>query len=286
MRFVTYINENYKKALNIGEPETGSKYSDDAVARRIKEIEAGIKDANKLPDDEAKESILADLEDKLDKWQNVDQETEAPKAAAPPEGEEEGEEAGEEAGEEEADADAEEEEAAKDKEDKEKDREDKAIEKDDKATDRDEKREKEREKKEKEREKQKEKGMKKEGLSFKDYMHLNEAKEVEPIFNITNVKDVCKQLQKGIKAPFVNIRYSELGGAENVSILMVISLDEKSTWLNNILENSRYFRMSLNQPNILEQFVKNYTITKNFRKSRPKNIKMVIDKINAYIKQV
>jgi len=173
MRFKNYINENYKKALNIGEPETGGKYSDDSVQRRIKEIEAGIKDANKLPDDEHKEGIIADLEDKLDKWSNVDQETEAPKSAAPPEGEE-GEEGEEEAGgEEEADAEAEEEEAAKDDEDKEKEREDKDIEKDDKAVERDEKREKEREKKEKEREKKREKGQKKEGMNFKQYMYLN-----------------------------------------------------------------------------------------------------------------
>jgi len=167
MRFKNYINENYKKALNIGEPETGGKYSDDSVARRIKEIEAGIKDANKLPDDEHKEGIIADLEDKLDKWQNVDQETEAPKSAAPPEGEEE-----DETGEEEAAK--EEEEAAKEEEDKEKDREDKEIEKDDKAAERDEKREKEREKKDKEREKMREKSQKKESImKFKDYL-INE----------------------------------------------------------------------------------------------------------------
>lgn len=172
MKFKKYINENYKKALNIGEPETGGKYSDDAVARRIETIEAGLKDAEKLPDDEHKEGIIADLEDKLDKWQNVDQETAAPKSAAPPEGEEgEGEEEG---GEEEAAAG--EEEAAKDQEDKDKEKEDKEIEKDDKAVDRDEKRDKEREKKEKEREKQREKGQKKEGMTFKQYIYLNENK--------------------------------------------------------------------------------------------------------------
>jgi len=121
-------------------------------------------------------------------------------------------------------------------------------------------------------------------MKFKEY--INEAKPVEPIFDITNVKDVCKKIQKEIKAPFVNCKYSELGGAENISILMVISLDEKNNWPNNILENSRYFRMSLNIPNILEQFTKSFKISKKFRKVRPKNIKIVIDKINTYIKQV
>lgn len=169
MRFKNYVNENYKKALNIGEPEVGSKYSDDAVQRRITTIEAGIKDANKLPDDEHKEGILADLEDKLDKWSNVDQETEAPKAPAPPEGEEGEEEA---AGEEEADAEAEEDADAKDQEDKEKEKEDKEIEKDDKAVEKDEEKEKEREKKEREREKQREKSQKKESIrmNFKEYL--------------------------------------------------------------------------------------------------------------------
>ena len=121
-------------------------------------------------------------------------------------------------------------------------------------------------------------------MKFKEY--IKEVKSIEPIFDITNVKNVCKKLQKEIKAPFVNCKYSKIGGSENVSILMVISLDEKNKWPNNILENSRYFRMSLNKPNILEQFVKSYTITKKFRKVRPKSIKLVIDKINNYIKQV
>jgi len=174
MRFEKYINENYKKALSIGEPETGGKYSDDSVKRRIKEIEAGIKDANKLPDNEAKEGILADLEDKLDKWQNVDKETEAPKAAAPPEGDEEGEKEPEGEEEEVADTEAEEDDAAKEQENKEKEKEDKEIEKDEKAADRDEKREKEREKKEKEREKMREKSQKKESImKFKEYL-INE----------------------------------------------------------------------------------------------------------------
>jgi len=78
-------------ALDISEPEIGKKYDDEAVASRKKRIQAAIKQlrGQSMVDDEAKEAMLADLNDKLDKWENVEDETAAPKAVsktdAPPE---------------------------------------------------------------------------------------------------------------------------------------------------------------------------------------------------------
>jgi len=119
-------------------------------------------------------------------------------------------------------------------------------------------------------------------MKFKHYM--NEAKAIEPLFTIDNVKDICKQLNNSIKAPVVNATYSTLGGAHNVSILILISLDEKKDWPNGILENSRYTRLHLGNDHVLEQFTIGVGFKKKLRKSRPKTIDAVIKKLNTYIK--
>ena len=116
---------------------------------------------------------------------------------------------------------------------------------------------------------------------------LNEVKTVEPLFDINNVKDVCKELEEGIKAPVVKTTYSTLGGSENVSILILISIDEKKDWPNGMLENSRYTRLYLERNHVLEQFTNGRCFAqKKLRKSRPKTIKDVIKKLNTYIKLV
>lgn len=76
-----YEEDNIKKGLSIKEPEVGNDYSDEEV----KEYIATIKDAisaqkSKGTESEADAAIMKDLEDKLDKWENIDSET---KAAGP-----------------------------------------------------------------------------------------------------------------------------------------------------------------------------------------------------------
>lgn len=166
MRFVKFLNEDViKTALNIDEPETGKKYSDDRIAVRKKTLEKALKaaDKKKFANDDAREAIMADLQDKLDKWSSVDKETAAPKPVAPPaEGPPEDDQAA-------ADAEAEDAEAddakAKEKEgqeiDKEKEKEDKEIDK-----------EKDKEEKEKEKEKKKQNQQKKESRLIKSKIYL------------------------------------------------------------------------------------------------------------------
>jgi len=120
-------------------------------------------------------------------------------------------------------------------------------------------------------------------MKFKTYMN---EKTVEPLFTIDNVKNTCKQLNSGIKAPIVNATYSTLGGKQNVSILILISLDEKKDWPNGILENSRYTRLHLLNNHVLEQFTISAGFKKKLRKSRPKTIDAVIKKINTYLKGI
>lgn len=128
MRLDKFMREDTSDALNVNEPEVSKKYSDEYVAKRIAIIQDALKKIRgKSMDDEAKEAIMADLNDKLDKWENVDNETKAPEppaVGAAPEGE--GEEAPAEPGAEEAPAD---DEAAKKEEDKAKEDEEKGADK-------------------------------------------------------------------------------------------------------------------------------------------------------------
>ena len=77
MRLTQYLNEEdaVKKGLAVDEPESGGKYSDEAVKDKIKIIEKALSMAKKGEKGEANDAIVADLEDKLDKWENVDKET-------------------------------------------------------------------------------------------------------------------------------------------------------------------------------------------------------------------
>ena len=141
MRFKEFLKEDtVKTALNLDEPETGAKYDDEAVKKRIDLINKAIKElrAKSDMDDNAKEAMLADLNDKLDKWENVDKETAMPdppppkeqpqdgENGAPPEDDEEDKEK------EEKDA----EQAEKDAEEKEKDREEDELDREEQKVDR------------------------------------------------------------------------------------------------------------------------------------------------------
>ena len=76
MRLSNYLNEDdIQKGLSVDEPESGGKYSDDVVKINIKIVEKALSIAKKQEDSEANNAIVADLEDKLDKWKNVDKET-------------------------------------------------------------------------------------------------------------------------------------------------------------------------------------------------------------------
>jgi len=105
----------------------------------------------------------------------------------------------------------------------------------------------------------------------------------EPIFAPDDVDRLVRELEAGIDAPFVRVKKATLG---TTTLMMVVSLDPKSEWENNILENSRYFRMSLDADGTLEQFVVAYDVGKKFRKRRVKSVSDAVKKINQYIKQV
>ncbi len=104
------------------------------------------------------------------------------------------------------------------------------------------------------------------------------------IFDITNVKEFVAKLKDEIKAPYVNAYFSTLGGEDRVSILLTISMEEKSEWSNGILENSKYSKFHLHKNGTVEQITRSHKLRENkFRKIKVKTQQQIIDKINNYL---
>lgn len=103
------------------------------------------------------------------------------------------------------------------------------------------------------------------------------------VFDITTVDEWGQKIQRGINAPVVNVTKSTLGGPERVSLLLLVALDKREDWPNNILENSRYFRLHLSNDGTLEMFSGHVRPAKNFRKTRVTSADDVVAKVNRYV---
>jgi hypothetical protein len=115
--------------------------------------------------------------------------------------------------------------------------------------------------------------------------NMNRSKKLLSLFETYTPADAdaaVEKLQAGIQAAYVRVYKSTIGGQQNASILITVSLDSKETWNYDILENSRYFRMHYLQNGSLEVFSGSYKLTK-FRKTRTKNPDDALAKINKYI---
>ena len=105
---------------------------------------------------------------------------------------------------------------------------------------------------------------------------------MKKMFDVENVEVVKNQIKTGLKFPYLNIYHSTLGGKENISILLCVSLDNRETWANGILQNSAYMKLHI------LNFGKIYMIcrdrkVKKFRKCNFKNIDDLIEKLNSKI---
>jgi len=118
---------------------------------------------------------------------------------------------------------------------------------------------------------------------------INEKKGVPgSVFTIDTAKETSELMTKALKkvAPDIKrgqIYYSDLGGADRVSIVGKFSLDPKKTWANNILENSRFITFHLDNDGTLEVNVNGYPFEMRrkvqMRKSRNNDIKQVLKRM-------
>lgn len=104
-------------------------------------------------------------------------------------------------------------------------------------------------------------------------------------FDVDSADAWIEEIKRGIKAPYVQMKKSTLGGNERVTIMINLSLDPKEDWSNGIYQNSRFGQLSLSRDGVLKMFTSGYTI-KNMRKARVKSAADVVKKINTWIGKV
>lgn len=102
------------------------------------------------------------------------------------------------------------------------------------------------------------------------------------LFDAESATGVVERLKSEINAPVVSPQASTLGGKENVSLIIRLSLDPKDKWENNIYHNSRFAMFHIYRDGGMELFAKHPNMPK-FRKSKGKSIDQLIQKINQYI---
>lgn len=89
-----------------------------------------------------------------------------------------------------------------------------------------------------------------------------------------------------IDAPYVYAYESSLGGRQNASVLLTVSMSDKSGWKYGILENSKYIKFHIGTDGKIESFSGSLDGILKFRKCTAKSIDDVVGKINAYLQKV
>jgi hypothetical protein len=102
------------------------------------------------------------------------------------------------------------------------------------------------------------------------------------IFDYESVKDKRQEILDAIQAEYKGITISTLGGIENTSIILHLSLDKKDTWQNGIFHNSRYFIIHISKNGIVENFSCGNRANK-LRKKTVKSLQQAIEYINKGI---
>jgi hypothetical protein len=98
---------------------------------------------------------------------------------------------------------------------------------------------------------------------------------------MTNLALDQSALGLALNAAFVNSYVSKLGGTP--TLMLTVSLDKRSDWVNGILENGRYAHFSIDQDGAIENF--SGTLPK-FRKCKAADDAAVATKLNAWIAKV
>lgn len=120
---------------------------------------------------------------------------------------------------------------------------------------------------------------------MKQYPLLAEAQN-QSIFDYDSADEVVKKLKALLHVPHVGANKSALGGKEQTSILLGISLDQKDTWPNGIYDNSRYVRIHIFNSGVVELISSSYKIPKKLRKFTAKSVDDLIAKLNKYLDSV
>lgn len=122
-------------------------------------------------------------------------------------------------------------------------------------------------------------------MNFKTYLEEEDVLS-NKLFTAKNASLIAKRLETNLEVPYIKAQVSTLGGKENVAIMITVSLDNKSTWGNNILQNSRYMMFHLYNNGTLERFASSHKIALKFRKTKIKDINQLFTTLNNYFQNI
>jgi len=121
---------------------------------------------------------------------------------------------------------------------------------------------------------------------------------MEKIFNNGTIdqKTAIEYLKNKLvdKVPFVRVESGCLG---NRTIMLLVSFDKKETWSFGYVENTNYFRMSIEDDGVMEVFVQSIhdrrrcvtyesRVKTKFRKCTVKSLDVVVEKILVFVGKV
>ena len=109
----------------------------------------------------------------------------------------------------------------------------------------------------------------------------------EGVFDPKDGEKWAKEIQKGIKAPVVDVKTSSLGGEESMSIMVKFSMEKEASKGGTAFFNSRYANVRVDIDGSMEMFQASHKFgIKKMRKAKIKSAKDVIKKINDWIVKV
>jgi hypothetical protein len=109
----------------------------------------------------------------------------------------------------------------------------------------------------------------------------------EGVFDPKDGEKWAKEIQKGIKAPVVDVKTSSLGGEERMSIMVKFSMEKEASKGGTAFFNSRYANVRVDIDGSMEMFQASHKFgIKKMRKAKIKSAKDVIKNINDWIVKV
>ena len=121
-------------------------------------------------------------------------------------------------------------------------------------------------------------------MSWKDdTWGVNE--RARPLLSYEDMKAALPDIKKLLDGKYIRATISTLGGTERPTLMITVSLEDKKDWANDILQNSRYRKISIDHDGTVDNFTSSHNL-KKIRKKRVKSIRDAISYINKNIHSV
>ncbi|SVA45175.1 uncharacterized protein METZ01_LOCUS98029, partial [marine metagenome] len=115
--------------------------------------------------------------------------------------------------------------------------------------------------------------------NVKDYIKFvkGQGPNPEAVFDVTSVNKWGAEIKKGIKAGWISVEPSALGGEYNVSIMIKLTLEKENDWPHKILHNASFGMIRVDVDGGMEMFASGHKV-KNMRKTKVKSARDVVSK--------